>query len=43
MKQDFFGVEILPFYFLIRKDCRFLGFPHMIPTGNEGECLFIDR
>ena len=28
---------------LVRKDFRFLGFPHMFPTGNEGECLFIGR
>ena len=26
----------------VRKDFRFLGFPLMFLTGNEGECLFID-
>ena len=28
---------------LFPKDIRFLGFAHMFPTGNEGECLLIDR
>ena len=28
---------------LICKDFRFLGLPLMFPTGNEGECLFIDH
>ena len=27
---------------LVRKDFPCLGFPHMIPTSNEGECLLID-
>ena len=38
MKQDFFGVKIVQENGL-RYDFRFVGFPHIFPTGNEWEFL----